>query len=310
MKTQPKEIARQYAEAVWNEKNLKAIERLVHDRVHIHSLLGDYSGKFAMQQVVETWLTAFPNLQVKEEQVMAEGDLVSIQWQAQGTHQGPFKGYEPTGKRVHYKGTTVYRIQDGLIVEYWAYLDMQFLLQQLVNSFTNLQFETERLRIRSIRSDDARLIQSFNERNSKHLAPWETVNTNDCVPCERWFRECLEGAAARFLLFQKSDPSKLIGLCNFTNVVHGPFKACYLGYKLDASCEGKGLMREALTRTIDYMFNEVGMHRIMANYNPANQRSANLLKQLGFIIEGTAKDYLMINGKWEDHVLTSLTKGT
>ncbi len=187
MKIQPKEIARQYAEAVWNEKNLTAIEQLVHDRVHIHSLLGDYSGKFAMQQVVETWLAAFSNLQVKEEQVMAEGDLVSIQWQAQGTHQGPFKGYEPTGKRVHYKGTTVYRIQDGLIVEYWAYLDMQYLLQQLVNSFTNLQFETERLQIRSIRSDDARLIQSFKVQRAVFsiikvgVVAYEDVGSSDDV---------------------------------------------------------------------------------------------------------------------------------
>ena len=48
------------------------------------------------------------------------------------------------------------------------------------------------------------------------------------------------------------------------------------------------------------------MHRIMANYMPHNQRSGNLLKKLGFVVEGYARDYLLINGKWEDHILTSL----
>ena len=45
----------------------------------------------------------------------------------------------------------------------------------------------------------------------------------------------------------------------------------------------------------------------MAAYLPHNQRSANLLKRLGFVVEGYACDYLMINGQWQDHILTSLT---
>lgn len=31
-----------------------------------------------------------------------------------------------------------------------------------------------------------------------------------------------------------------------------------------------------------------------------------LLKRLGFVVEGYARDYLMINGLWQDHILTSL----
>lgn len=131
MKTHSKEIARQYAETLWNKKNLSIIDQLVHDQVQIHSALGDYSGASALKKVVEAWLTAFPDLRVSEEQAIAEGDLVSVQWKAEGTHLGVFKGIEHSGNRVSYKGTTVYRIQNGLIVEYWAYLDMQHVIQQL-----------------------------------------------------------------------------------------------------------------------------------------------------------------------------------
>lgn len=44
----------------------------------------------------------------------------------------------------------------------------------------------------------------------------------------------------------------------------------------------------------------------MAAYLPDNERSGKLLKRLGFVVEGYARDYLMIDGQWQDHILTSL----
>jgi len=65
-------------------------------------------------------------------------------------------------------------------------------------------------------------------------------------------------------------------------------------------------MKQALTLANEYIF-ERGIHRIQANYLPINERSGFLLKRLGFVIEGYARDYLFINGKWSDHILTSIT---
>jgi len=66
-------------------------------------------------------------------------------------------------------------------------------------------------------------------------------------------------------------------------------------------------MAEALRALIAYAFGELGFHRIMANYIPTNERSGLLLRRLGFVVEGYARDYLEIDGAWRDHVLTSLT---
>jgi ribosomal-protein-alanine N-acetyltransferase len=66
-------------------------------------------------------------------------------------------------------------------------------------------------------------------------------------------------------------------------------------------------MSEALRAGIAYVFETLGFHRIQANHLPANERSARLLRRLGFSVEGYARDYLYINGAWRDHVLTSLT---
>jgi ribosomal-protein-alanine N-acetyltransferase len=40
---------------------------------------------------------------------------------------------------------------------------------------------------------------------------------------------------------------------------------------------------------------------------PSNERSAAVLKRCGFKVEGHATAYLLINGRWEDHVLTAIT---
>lgn len=131
MKSEAKQIAEGYADKVWNEKEIQAIDQFVHPDVIIHSLLGDFHGTKALKEVVQAWLKGFPDLSVENEIVISEKGIVSIQWRAYGTHQGEFKGRMPTGKPVSYSGVTVYRIQNGKIIEYWAYLDMQHLLNQL-----------------------------------------------------------------------------------------------------------------------------------------------------------------------------------
>ena len=98
----------------------------------------------------------------------------------------------------------------------------------------------------------------------------------------------------------------IIGVCNYTNILRGPFQACHLGYQIALAHQGRGLMFEALHAANEYMFTARRLHRIMANYRPENYRSARLLQRLGFRREGMAADYLFIDGAWRDHVLTSL----
>jgi steroid delta-isomerase-like uncharacterized protein len=133
LKTHPiaRDIAKEYTDQVWNKKDLSVIVRLVDKEILIHSLLGNFRGIEAMTEVVQAWLKAFPDLKVSIELIISENDLVSVQWNAKGTHHRDFKGKKPTGKSVSYNGATVYRVNNGKIVEYWAYLDMQHLLDQL-----------------------------------------------------------------------------------------------------------------------------------------------------------------------------------
>ena len=171
---------------------------------------------------------------------------------------------------------------------------------------------TERLVLRQTVCADAAALLANYEANRAHLAPWEPLRaqqfyTREAID-ERLAEMARQMAAGTTLSLLLCEPlgGRIIGECNFTNMVRGPFQACYLGFTIDARDEGKGLMREALAAAIGYVFEKYGLHRIMANHMPANRRSGQLLARLGFEVEGRARAYLRINGAWEDHVLTAL----
>lgn len=174
--------------------------------------------------------------------------------------------------------------------------------------------ETDRLILRSPQVEDAADLLDYASRNRAHLARWEPSRGDAYYTVENWQRILTEqeadiarGAAVRFLLSRREDPARVIGTVNFTQVFRGAFLACYLGYGLDGEAEGQGLMQEGARAAIDHLFSGIGIHRIMANYVPTNERSGRLLRRLGFTVEGYARDYLYIDGAWRDHILTSLT---
>ncbi|MDQ2680221.1 MAG: GNAT family N-acetyltransferase [Candidatus Eremiobacteraeota bacterium] len=153
----------------------------------------------------------------------------------------------------------------------------------------------------------------FNRENRDHLAPWSPLMTVDALDIgfyERTRRQQLavEDRGYHFAIFFRSDKDShdILGWVNLNNIVRGAFQASHLGYSLSAVAEGRGIMTEALRAVIPFAFDDLQLHRIMANHMPHNIRSAAVLKRLGFEIEGRAKAYLYIAGAWRDHVLTSL----
>ena len=85
----------------------------------------------AVKAVVLPVREAFPDLHHTIHDLVAEGDRVAVRWTMQGTHRGPFAGIPATGKPVAFSAISIYRFQDGKIVELWAQVDRLGLLQQL-----------------------------------------------------------------------------------------------------------------------------------------------------------------------------------
>jgi len=163
--------------------------------------------------------------------------------------------------------------------------------------------------------EQAPLIERYYHDNRTRLALWEPERPPGFFTPEAWrsrladWREQYRNGTA--VCFAALDPAQqtMLASCHFTQIMHGVFQACYLGYSVHRDVEGQGVMYEVARAGIGYAFETLGLHRIMANYMPANRRSAALLARLGFEREGYARDYLKIAGCWEDHVLTALVRG-
>lgn len=154
---------------------------------------------------------------------------------------------------------------------------------------------------------------AYLEANRLHLEEHGPVWTPDYLTPANWRKqltinlsEFSDDQAVKLFMFQKNAPDTIIGTINFTSILRRAAQFCFLGYGLAQDHQGKGLMTEGLTSAIEYMFEEMNLHRISANYVPTNERSGSVLKKLGFQVEGYARDYLYLNGKWRDHILTSL----
>lgn len=111
-----------------------------------------------------------------------------------------------------------------------------------------------------------------------------------------------------FIVFDFKS-GELAGTINLTNIVYGPFKSGYLGYFGFAGLEGRGYMKAGLKAVIRKAFQEIGLHRIEANIQPANLTSVALVRSCGFALEGYSPAYLKIGGCWQDHERWALVRG-
>jgi ribosomal-protein-alanine N-acetyltransferase len=176
---------------------------------------------------------------------------------------------------------------------------------------------SQRLLLRMGEPDDIPAILQYYRINKAYLEPFEPQRPDNFYTVEFWEaalqarkKDFHTGNSIRLFIFDQTKPAAVIGTINLNNIIRGAFHAANLGYGLAAQKQGQGFMTEAGHRLITYAFKDLNLHRIMASYMPHNQRSANVLKRLGFEIEGTAREYLFINGKWQDHVMTSLINST
>jgi len=176
------------------------------------------------------------------------------------------------------------------------------------------QLRTERSRIRLPEEADAPALLRYRVANRTHLAPWEPLREEAFYTLEHCVRSIADGRElARQdrsypCLVYGPDETEILATFTLAHVMRGPFQACLLGYGAAAQVQGQGLMHEALQAGLHWAFGELGLHRVMANHMPRNERSARLLARLGFEREGYAKRYLQIAGVWEDHVLTARTR--
>lgn len=174
-------------------------------------------------------------------------------------------------------------------------------------------FVTDRLAFRLPGPEEAAEVTRFYTDNRSHLQPWSPTFPPGMFSQAFWETELARrqaefdaGHDVRGFLFTRVLPCRVIGNLSLTNIVRGVLQACTLGYSLAAEAQGQGYMLEAVRGVVSFAFGPLRLHRVTAGYMPSNQRSAVVLRGAGFAVEGYARKYVLIDGQWEDHVLTAI----
>lgn len=125
------DLAIQWFQRVWNERDLGAIKDLVDPNVILHAEGTTREGRKIIEERVGTMLAAFDPLELTVEQCFADGDTAVIYWQVRKKHVGDFAGITATHRWVNIKGSSMARFRDGRIVEARDHLDVDDLIRQL-----------------------------------------------------------------------------------------------------------------------------------------------------------------------------------
>jgi len=95
----------------------------------------------------------------------------------------------------------------------------------------------------------------------------------------------------------------LVGGLTLANIRRGVAQAGSIGYWIGLPYMRKGYMTAAVRAVIPFAFATLRLHRLEAACIPTNIGSIKLLEKTGFVREGYAREYLCINGTWQDHLL-------
>jgi [ribosomal protein S5]-alanine N-acetyltransferase len=168
--------------------------------------------------------------------------------------------------------------------------------------------------LRPVRVSDARTWREIRVRNASWLRPWEPSNPE--TPLHRssigpyvsmvrtMRREAREGQALPWVV---TYGGAFAGQLTVGSITWGSSRSGTIGYWVDESYAGRGVIPTALAMAVDHCFRVVGLHRLEASIRPENVASRRVVEKLGFREEGVRVRQLHINGQWRDHISYAVT---
>src|SRR5438477_11166953 len=127
-----------------------------------------------------------------------------------------------------------------------------------------IELETERLILKTLDSSYAKQVLQYYLKNKDFFQSWMPeysisyfTDEYQAKILEKLQKDSDNGYSLKLFIFIKNSLNNVIGDISISNIVRGSFLSCHFGYKLDESENGKGLAGEALTKVIDYTFDEL-----------------------------------------------------
>jgi len=137
--------------------------------------------------------------------------------------------------------------------------------------------------------------------HATHLAEDFRSFSNRCALRER---ERQLGTGYGFGIFVEQ---RFVGEITLSSIQRGPLQSAFIGYWIDETVAGRGLMPESVVTLLQFAFDAINLHRIEISIIPRNTPSRRVVEKLGLRYEGVAERYLEIDGVWEDHARYAIT---
>jgi [ribosomal protein S5]-alanine N-acetyltransferase len=155
---------------------------------------------------------------------------------------------------------------------------------------------------------------ALREASRDFLTPWEPTWPDDDLTrsafrrrIKRYTEDLRADQGYAFLIFRHEDGA-LVGGLTLANIRRGVAQAGSLGYWMGQPFIRHGYMTAAVRAVIPFALASLRLHRLEAACIPSNAGSIKLLENTGFSREGYAREYLCINGTWQDHLLYARLK--
>jgi ribosomal-protein-serine acetyltransferase len=161
------------------------------------------------------------------------------------------------------------------------------------------------IELRQFDTRDADALFRVVERNRGYLREWlpwvdQTLSTRDILLFfERVRQQFIEGRGPNAGIWIEGELRGSIGC----HAIEWANRNCSIGYWLDAELQGRGLITQCCAVFLDYLFDDLGLHRVTIQCGTGNQRSCSIPKRLGFEREGVLREAEWVNDRWVDLVV-------
>ena len=164
--------------------------------------------------------------------------------------------------------------------------------------------------LRQLKKSDARKLQGLLVKDRAWLSPWEATTPGIRYPVDArdLIRNLLyqqrKGTGLAFII---EVDGALAGQINVANILFGSVSSATVGYWIGKDFAGRGAMPIAVALTIDYLFDELGLHRVEIDVRPENDASLRVVEKLKLREEGLKERFIHIDGQWRDHRVFAIT---
>ena len=163
-----------------------------------------------------------------------------------------------------------------------------------------MELTSERVRVRSLRADDAAAVAAYRSLPAvARFQSWEAFGLADAkrlITDHGDVAPDTPGAWLQVAITLRSTGA-VVGDCGIHFLEAEP-RQVELGVTLDPAHQGQGLAAEAVASVLGYLFDVLGKHRVTAVTDADNAAAAGLFRRLGFRQEAHFVDHLWFKGAW------------